>query len=118
MSDASIAEILAVLDLIRREQADAKSTLAALETIHAESSAANRAAIGKINFHVGQLAANQREMGDQLNTLQKRVIAIPEIFERCKSHCVIGNTDQLSRSIASAIRDTSTNLPAMPDTTK
>jgi aminoglycoside phosphotransferase (APT) family kinase protein len=117
MSDASIAEILAVLDLIRREQAEAKATLSALETIHAESSAANRAAIGKITFHVGQLAANQREMGDQLNTLQKRVNAIPEIFERCKSHCVIENTDQLSRSIASAIRDTSTNLPAMPERT-
>jgi aminoglycoside phosphotransferase (APT) family kinase protein len=118
MSDASIAEILAVLDLIRREQAEAKATLSALETIHAESNAANRAAIGKINFHVGQLAANQREMGDQLNTLQKRVNAIPDIFERCKGHCLIANPEHLSTSIAKAIRETSTSLPAMPDPTK
>jgi hypothetical protein len=118
MSDASIAEILAVLDLIRREQADAAVKLDALENTNARSNAENRASIGKLNLSVSQLSTNAREMGDQLNELGKRVIAIPEIFERCKSHCVIENTDQLSRSIASAIRDTSTNLPAMPDTTK
>ncbi len=118
MSDASIAEILAVLDLIRREQADARTSLAALETTHAESNAANRESIGHLNFTMGRLAANSREMGDQLNVLQKRVIAIPDIFERCKGHCVIANPDHLSTSIAKAIRETSTSLPAMPDPNK
>ena len=118
MSDASVAEILAVLELIRREQADAKSTLAALETAHAESNAANRESIGHLNYNVNRLAANSREMGDQLNVLQKRVIAIPDIFERCKGHCLIANPDHLSTSIAKAIRETSTSLPAMPDPNK
>ena len=116
MSDASIAEILAVLDLIRREQADAKSTLAALETAHAESNAANRESIGHLNYNVNRLAANSREMGDQLNALQKRVIAIPEIFERCKTHCeLVGNPEQLQAAVSRAIRNTSANLAAIPE---
>lgn len=53
------------------------------------------------------------EMAERMAALEQRVAVIPEIFEKCKSHCLVGNEDQLRTVMIKALRDTGSNLAAI-----
>jgi hypothetical protein len=53
------------------------------------------------------------EMAERMEALERRVAAIPEIFEKCKSHCVVANPEQLVAEMTKALRKTGSDLPVI-----